>query len=295
MRPLCTFLSVAAALAAAPAAHAACALNIEPTLSRWALRADPFAAEPAEGRFEIAYVNNGDQPCEADVLLRVEGEPYGLKAAVPHRIDYAVIDNINGADITPRAGRSVRTLRGQTIRVEPGERLIRRYTFIVNPGPVAGDGSFEQTVFVDTQGRDGRPIAQKAVTLALEVTPAALIGLKGAFQRTQSGARIDLGDLTTGPKNLPVQVYVQSTRGYRITVSSQNGGQLRLAHGAWAVPYGLALGSTVVNLRGVGGSVEVSSAGVHNDSYPLAVVIGDVSARRAGVYSDLLTLTVAPL
>lgn len=301
-----TLLAAGAAAALATGAHAqgqpqggprpvGCQLQMQPTLHRWELRSDGLTGQPVSGQFEIAYVNTGAALCEADLILDLQGERYGLAGAGQARAPYDLTDMSNGADITPRSGSTVRSQRGETIQVPPGERLVRHYLFLAHPGPAKGDGAYEQLVLFQVQDPRGQPLGSQHITLALDLTPTALMGLKGAFQRTPSGARIDLGELSAGARDLMVQLYVMSSRGYRVSVASQNQGELRITSGgAWAVPYDLTVGPHAINLR-TGDSFQVTTPGAHDDSYPLGVVIGEVDGKRAGSYTDLVTFTVAAI
>ncbi|QBQ47556.1 hypothetical protein [Brevundimonas naejangsanensis] len=110
------------------------------------------------------------------------------------------------------------------------------------------------------------------------------------------GGRIELGELTEGGTNLPLQVWVKSTGGYRVVVSSRNKGRLVLAEdSSWWVPYRLSLNSRPINL-GIGGHVESrKGTGMNEDAYDLQLQVGETARRRAGLYSDLIELTVAPI
>jgi hypothetical protein len=45
---------------------------------------------------------------------------------------------------------------------------------------------------------------------------------------------------------------------------------------------------------GAGEYLDQTGQGYREDSLALGFVVGDTSARRAGLYSDVLTVTVAP-
>jgi hypothetical protein len=173
---------------------------------------------------------------------------------------------------------------------------MRRYRFEVDVDQLSQDGLFEQTVQFAFRSTDNRITVDKLVVLALNVQPSAVMGLRGAFTRTDGGGRIELGELAEGGTNLPLQVWVKSTGGYRVAVSSRNKGRLVLAEdSSWWVPYRLSLGNRPINL-GTGGQVESRKGpGLGEDAYDLHLQVGETARRRAGLYSDLIELTVAPI
>jgi hypothetical protein len=290
------------ATAQAPAgAPAGCALQIETQPSRWEISGfDPYASDVSHGSFELVFTNRGSAPCEGDVRVRSEG-PAGLSSARSLRtgseLNYVLIDEYAGTNLTPTGGVSRPLGRSEVLRIAPGDRVSRRYSLSVAVDRLTTDGLFEDEVHISLNARDGAVLAERLVVLALDVTPSAVMGLRGGFTRTEGGGRIDLGELQEGGTNLPLQLWVRSTRGYRVSVASQNRGRLMIAEGsgAWWVPYTLSLGDRPINLRGGGHLDSRRGTGDDEDSYAISVVVGDVSNRRAGTYSDLIELTVAPL
>ncbi|WP_313005426.1 hypothetical protein [Brevundimonas sp.] len=286
----------AASLTFAGAAQAACGLSLQPAQEQWVIRYNPFEDDSAQHQFDLALVNNGNSSCNGDIVLRVRGEVFGLsRVGASERVPYAVLDQRNGQDVTPRSGESPQGLRGRPeVQLTSGERGLERFSFVAVPQDGLSQGLYAQTVYLGVRARNGEMLAEKPITLALEVAPAAVMGLKGEFQRSRGTARIELGELTEGVKPLNTSLYVRSTGGYRVSVTSLNQGRLRQAGTDWYVNYGLKLGPRDMNLAAAH-SFDVTSPRSRNDDYPLTVRIGDVAGKRAGAYSDTLTFTVAAI
>lgn len=281
-------------LAMASAANAECRLTITAPQDYWVIRHDPYAQDVALSEFDLMLTNEGDSSCEGQIQTETLGEAFGMvRSDDVDRIPYALLDERNGTDVTPRAGASARRTSARPVSLAPGDRDLLRFSLLVSPDVTLGDGDYTQNLVFAVNTPDGMPLAERLVTVGISVPAAALMGLKGAVQRTSSGATIDLGELTEGRRSLGASLYVLSTRGYAIGVSSDNHGQLRLAASDWSIPYGLALGSEEVNLI-QGGEVRVASRRPRIDDYPLSIQIGDTSNRRAGEYSDTLRFTVSP-
>ena len=279
----------------APAAQADCALSIQPNQDQWLIPYDPFAGEAPQRQFDVALVNLGDSPCAGTLRVDLRGAEFGLSqigAADP--VAYALIDERSGSNITPRTGQSARRLNARPVVLGAGERTLIRFTFAADAQAPVSSGIYSQDAFIAVDAPDGAPIAERPVNLALNVIPAAVMGLKGEFQRVNGVARIDLGDLTSGARPLGTSLFVLSTGGYRVSVASSNDGRLRLGASQWYIDYALSIGTHRMNL-GAGDQFEVVSRRPRADDYPLTVEVGDVSTRRAGEYTDVLTFTIAAL
>lgn len=285
-----------ASLTIAGAAEAACNLAIQPGQEQWVIRYNPFEDDTAQQQFDLAMVNNGNSSCNGDIFLRIRGEVFGLsRIGASERVLYAVLDQRNGQDITPRSGESPNISRGRPeVQLTSGERALERFSFVVMPQDGLSQGMYAQTVHFGVKARNGEVLAEMPISLALEVAASAVMGLKGEFHRSGGVATIELGELTEGVKPLNTSLYVRSTGGYRVSVTSLNQGRLRQAGTEWYVDYGLKLGQRDMDLA-VARSFDVPTPTARNDDYPLTVRISDVAGKRAGAYSDTLTFTVSAI
>jgi len=282
------------------AVAAGCRLAIEPGSSRWTIESyDPFAGAAAYGQFQMAWTNQGDQPCEGEVVTELTAEAYGLRNPLSPSaglLRYGLVDESNGVDRTPYTAARGARHNGPLLRVEPGQRVVQTFGLLVDVEDLGGDGVYQQTVKFGLRRPNSVVVeAQRDVTLAINVRPSAVMGLTGTFQRRNGAARIDLGELTTGRTNDPVNLWVRGTRGYKISVRSENHGRLVQPGGDWAVPYALSLGGTTIDLANPVPFQSTPGDGLRNDTYPLVITVGRTDGQRAGRYSDLLTLTLAPI
>ncbi|MFN4041858.1 MAG: hypothetical protein ACK4I0_09365 [Brevundimonas sp.] len=278
-----------------PNAQPNCQLAFESGPDQWIIQFDPFADSEAARQFDLAVVNRGSGPCTGEVVVDTSGDPFGLAlSGDPQRLPYVLVDERGSIDVTPRTGESARRPGGRSFNLRPGEREILRFSFAVDPQSLLGAGLYSQNVFIGVNHPNGAPQTQKPVTLGVQVASTALMGLKGEFTRRGGLATIDLGDLTQGGRTLNTSLYVLSTGGYRVSVTSANAGRLRQGASDWFVPYGLAIGDRAMNLA-QGDQLEVVSRRPRLDDYPLSINIGSTAGRRAGDYSDVLTFTVSAI
>ncbi|TGX55228.1 hypothetical protein E5A73_04550 [Sphingomonas gei] len=117
--------------------------------------------------------------------------------------------------------------------------------------------------------------------------------MSGQYRRNGGQALVDLGELAEGIAPVPLQMTVASTRAYRLEFVSKNNGVLKMANADWSVPYQLMIGENTLSLAS---TANYNSAGTDptRDSLPMRFVIGSVAGKRAGLYSDLITVSIAP-
>lgn len=283
------------ALAGQASAQAKCNLTMETSSDQWIIPYNPLEDDVAVREFDLALVNTGATPCNGRFSVSLRGETWGLAQAIGSsvRVPYTMRDQQSGADLTPRSGVSG-SVTGQQNHVPKEGRELARIGVAVQPPANLAYGRYTQTAYISLVAANGDVHAERSVTLVLEAASAAIIGLKGEFTRENGIPTINLGDLSEGVRALNTSVYVHSTGGYRVSVTSQNLGKLRQAGTPWYIKYGLQMGARDVNLRAPY-SFDVVSAQARNDDYPLTVRIGDTSGKRAGDYSDILTFTVAAI
>ncbi|MNJ28833.1 hypothetical protein D3C77_233840 [compost metagenome] len=287
-------VSGALALAGQASAQAKCNLTMDTGSDQWIIRYNPLEDDAAVRDFDLALVNSGATPCNGRFQVALRGEPFGLGAPSTNvRVPYAMRDEQSGADLTPRAGTSG-SVTGSQIHVPKEGRELARIRVAARPPANLAYGRYSQTAYIALLAANGDVHAERPVTLVLEATAATVIGLKGEFIRQNGVPTINLGDLSQGARVLNSSVYVHSTAGYRMSVTSENLGKLRQAGTPWFIDYGLRVGTRNINLSAPD-SLEVVSSQARRDDYPLTVWIGDTTGKRAGDYSDTITFTVAAI
>lgn len=262
---------------------------------QWIIHHDPLASSQAVKQFDLEVVNRGDGPCTGVASVDLRGDPFGLaKEGETTRLPYSFIGEDGPIDLTPRTGQNQRRSESRPFNLRPGEREILRFTFSVNVTDALAAGLYSQTVYLGITHPNGSPWAERPITLGLRVASTALIGLKGEFTRSGGVANINLGALVEGDRSLNTTLYVLSTSGYSISISSANGGRLRQGQTEWYIPYSLGVGDRRIDLSRPS-QLDVVSMRRRFDDYPLSVTIGSTADQRAGDYSDTVTFTVAAI
>lgn len=287
--------ALCAAVFAPAAAQAACMLSIEPSQDQLVIRHNPLEASAVQGQIEINVVNRGDSECIGTLNASLRGEQFGLRSNTDTQvIPYQLVDEKSRNDITPLAGRSLQHQGGRAIRLMPGERSLELVSIAALTDDAVSQGRYTQSLDLTILGADGMILGTRPLTLGVDIVPAALIGVKGQLSRARGASSIDLGELEPGTKALPLTLYVISTGGYRVSVSSENQGRLKHEGAEWYVDYRLRLGRYDLDLRSPD-SFEIVSNRARFDNYPVRIEIGETAGKRAGGYTDTVTFTVAAL
>jgi hypothetical protein len=288
--------SVAAAQVGPPLSSADCRLRIDTGSSTWVVRGfDLFNNTAPLGTYSVTFINEGAGECHFAPIFRLDSQPYGLSAGQTNRIPYGLVDLYADFVATPLSGRSERSLTRRFVSLNANEQQIVQFQFSVPLDYLKDDGEFVQDVILEAEQSDGSVLGGRPLVVGVDVMPSARLGLQGAFEMNGSQVSVNLGSLVEGVAPVPLQLSVQSTRRYRINVRSQNSGSLRLGDSDWTVPYQVLVGDHRFALSG-GSSEQVygSGNGFRRETMPLSFIIGSTTDRRAGTYSDVVSIEVSP-
>lgn len=278
---------------AVPTRPTDCMVQVTTAPASWLIQGyDPYGSSLPEGTFSITFVNDGGTECRFVPLFDLSQPPFGLSKGTGKPIGYALVNLTDSQDVTPRSGRSLRTPSLRELILAPNESKTLLYKLVANRDDVREAGMFTQDVTIETQNRSFRSFGGTRLVLGLEVLPSARIGLAGAYSMSKGQAVVDLGELRTGVAPVPLQLRVNSTGSYDLQVVSANSGKLRLGSTEWTIPYTVSIGGDAVNLSGTSTLSGPTGAGYRREALPIQFVIGDVSDRRAGTYSDVISISV---
>ena len=277
--------------AAIPGAE--CLIRTSATPASWLIQGyDPFDGSIPEGTFGVTFVNEGTAECRFTPTFELVQPPFGLSKGTGKPIGYALLNLTDTQDVTPRAGRTQRNPSQRMLALSPNASRTLLYKLVADPDDVRNSGTFTQDVTLEAQDSSFRSLGGTRIVLGIDVLPSARIGLAGAYTMSDGQAVGDLGDLRPGVAPVPLQLRVASTGSYDLNVTSANSGRLRLGASDWYVPYSLAIGGNSINLTGARTISGKSNDGLRREALPIQFLIGDTSDRRAGVYSDVVSISV---
>ncbi|NIJ21593.1 hypothetical protein FHS95_003296 [Sphingomonas naasensis] len=278
------------------AARSDCALRIDGGATNWIIQGyDPFASSEPIAIYEAVFNNEGGAACVFDPVFVVSQETFGLSHdGGQGRVNYTLLDQFSNSNATPTSGRTIGRATQRPIVVRPHSQQLVRFQFAVDEDGLVADGLYSQRVTLIAEKRgQGEMLASRSLVLGVNVLPSAVLGLSGQYRRNGGQALVDLGELSEGVAQIPLQVTVASTRAYRLEFASKNNGLLKMADADWSVPYQLMVGESTLSLAS---TANYSSSGTDptRDALPMRFVIGSVAGKRAGLYSDLITVSIAP-
>lgn len=277
--------------AAIPGAE--CLIRANATPASWLIQGyDPFDGAIPQGTFGVTFVNEGTGECRFTPTFELDQPPFGLSKGTGKPVGYALLNLTDTQDVTPRAGRTQRNPTQRMITLGANASRTLMYKLVADPDDVRGSGIFTQDVTIEAQDESFRSFGGTRIVLGIDVLPSARIGLAGAYTMNDGHAVVNLGELQPGPAQLQLNLLVASTGSYDLNVTSTNSGRLRLGSSEWYVPYSLAIGGNSVNLTGARTISGTSNDGLRRDRLPIQFVIGNTSDRRAGVYSDVISISV---
>lgn len=273
-----------------------CQLHIDSISADWIIQGyDPFGNSDPLATFDVIFRNDGGAACTFDAVFVTDQEPFGLTNLTYNgRVAYTLLDTFTNVNATPLSGRTIASAARRPIVLPPNSQQVVRYQFAANDEGLTADGLYSQRLsLVAEQRGTGESLASRALIVGVNVLPSAVLGLSGQYQRNGSQAVVDLGELQDGVSGVSLQVRVSSTRAYRLEFASKNSGLLRLSDTQWSIPYEITVGNKTIALGGRG-QYESGGSNPASDVLPLHFVINGASGKRAGVYSDLLTISIAP-
>ena len=277
--------------AAIPGAE--CLIRANATPASWLIQGyDPFDGAIPQGTFGVTFVNEGTGECRFTPTFELDQPPFGLSKGTGKPVGYALLNLTDTQDVTPRAGRTQRNPTQRMITLGANASRTLLYKLVADPDDVRGSGTFTQDVTLEAQDESFRSFGGTRIVLGIDVLPSARIGLAGAYTMNDGHAVVNLGELQPGPAQLQLNLLVASTGSYDLNVTSTNSGRLRLGSSEWYVPYSLAIGGNSVNLTGAPTISGTSNDGLRRDRLPIQFVIGNTADRRAGVYSDVISISI---
>lgn len=290
-----TALMAQPSLAQAPATGPYdCTVTINSSPSSWILKDhDPFGNQIPEGTYGVTFTNIGTGDCQFTPIFQLDDPSFGLSNSEGQSVDFIILNLSEGSNATPRLTTAVRNPSLGELRLAPNESRTILYRLAVDPTDIQDDGRFSQNVTLEAQDPQFRTVGSTKIALGIDILPSARIGLSGAYTLEEGYARIDLGELRRGRAAVPLALRVESTGRYTITVTSTNSGRLRLGGSEWFIPYSLEIGGDSVELSGSTMVSSPSGTGVRQDSLPIYFFVGDTSNRRAGTYSDVISVAIS--
>jgi hypothetical protein len=252
---------------------------------------DPFAAADTAIAGRVTIENTGSVPC----VFEIAAQP------APAIVAHGPIPQFElrgpAGDVLAASGLGPKdTARAIRHPLAPGERAEIRVHLRLPAGQMLPPGRHELIFEVTLAeaggggGRDTRPLLDRGTLPAsLRIDDRIGLNIAGAgVART-----IDFGELRQGDSRR-VLIEARGNRNFLLEATSRNGGALSMdaPHQQWRIPYTLMLGGVRTQLPARAGPFAPTS--IAGQQLEVLFVIGDVAAKRAGLYTDELTIEIKP-
>lgn len=278
-------------LAAPSRASAACSGRIRSTDLAATLAYDGFAPLDATAIKDIRIDNTGSDDCA--YWLAFYRNP-AAPARLAERIVYEVRDAGGGTLLSDRPPTVAPERFLATGKIRGGQSDRVEYQWTILRGQVVAAGAPADSIDLRLfEAGTNTLLDTRALRLTANVIANVSINLAGAEVSSPHTHTMNFGTLETG-ESKSVQVQVRSNQRFRLDVASTHGGRMRQAppFDSWWVDYTATLGERTLHFPDSIGPFD--STTVNGLSMPFRVTIGDVSNKRAGVYRDEITITIAP-
>lgn len=264
---------------------------------------DPLSAVDTIKTFTITQTND----CGQGRSMRFGLANYGYEGVLPSetetqttRLQSAVVVTDSGIGQINLSQSSQRKLLSGFAISGTGQSETRTVSLRVPRGLTIP--ASERTFDLYLQGEERKPGGAGAnnpteslyriLPITLSLVESVSMTLPGAGASTT----MNFGQLETGARK-DVNVQINSTGPFRVTLASENNGALKLlgAAGNWTIPYAATLNGIPIAANAPITSPAPSGPLAGQVSWRFEVTVGDVAGARAGIYRDIVTLKVLAL
>jgi len=293
-------LLAGATFAAAPAS--ACEFRVEGDNALWnAGRYNPFVRDNVfEERF-LSVENTTNQDCNLTVSVTSPGLSRNVMKASDSTdsLRYSLYERSTGTPISADSGRGAGGFSSFSVPLRPFEKRQLRFGLNIPAGQLVEAANYSQALAFDFEDR--RTGERSTVNMGVEATvpPLASISLAGQVgARGRRAGFVNLGELTTGKRvtDRTVAIRTVGTSPYRVNVESENNGYLVRdgRNDDWKIDYMLFLDENPMFDTGGTGELRFNES-AQTRLISVAFQIGEADSVRAGTYSDVITISIAPL
>jgi hypothetical protein len=252
---------------------------------------NPYSPIEILDAFRLTIANVGSDKCRYAVLFRSRS----AQPKLGNTLSFAAV-TATGANLLTTASASSAPTLFLDAPLSPDATGTIEYQIQIPRGQFAAPGLYDETVDLELYAVGygdriyGRPLHNVPLMISYKVRAVLAVNLRGGgFAATMS-----FGSLEPGEQR-GVSIDVRGNSQYHLRVTSQNGGKLLLTPGfpgpEWAIPYTFAINGNAI---GVPATLPSQSATrpESDAAYDLLVTVGEVGAKRAGNYQDLITVEV---
>ncbi|MFJ6023067.1 hypothetical protein ACIQC9_00545 [Brevundimonas sp. NPDC092305] len=238
--------------------------------------------------FDVIIRNPGLESCLAGVILQPEGGGLKLGGAITYTLVHPA-GLQGGAQIGPFP-----------VQVPAAGEIKVSFVAELEVGAVVSPGSYEQRIGLSVFSGGDPIVTDRAMSLSTLVPARSQMSISGASSPGRGSIgmappAIDFQTLTTG-EEARVFINVWANTSVLVTLTSDHGGVMQHEDGPQlpAVPYTINLDGEPRSLATPTTISRTPPMSLSGASYPLTLRVGEVRGRYAGLYQDIITVSVDP-
>lgn len=294
--PISGMMAALIAVAATPAV--ACDAIMVEAPSDVRIDYDPFESARSITPASFAIESRADTTCSIDIaVVDLGGLP--MDEAMIADSGVRIRFQTGASDIPLAPTGKVGVWRAE---IQPNKRYRLAFAIVVIEDAVAAAGTHAERFSLEL--RDAGALvplhAPAPVSLKLSSQPRAqmnISGTAGSFGQGGTISRVDFGELVTNSEKRTF-LQVRSNTQARLTIVSENLGFLQhdtKSGSTDGIAYKAFLSGKEIDLTQVAQVFLTPPLNMSGTSLPFDLRIGEVGARRAGTYTDYLSINISPL
>ena len=283
----------------ATVAQAECEFRIEraeEALRTSAITYDVFNVDGISKQFDVSIrrIDKTESQCDIKVQVKKQGA-FNLVNSSQSSLTYRLL---------PATARTIydnKTVFMEQKNIDNNAIISFSYKILIPGEQFVSPGVYQDQLLLTVLKLNGSDddlsslYEQRKVVISTEVEPAARISFAGTQGRSQT---VDFGELSNGKTISPApQIVIQSTGHYLLKFSSENRGVLRheSAKSKWDIPYQAIIGNRPIKLTTETAILNYTEPStITGQRLPVSLSIPYVGDRPAGIYEDIIRVTIAP-
>lgn len=257
---------------------------------------DPFAAADSSIAYTLVVRNNSSTAfCDYGLVFRSPTLPAQM-GTTPNLITYTISSSSGGSNLIITTAFTVApALWIPVLNVARNTNVNVTYYVNVARGQVVPPATYTDPIEVWLYPLNGSGTAVTPRlhrdTLSVQRTVPTSISVNIAGGGTTT--TLDYGALTAGAVR-SVNIEARSNVNYQLSTTALNLGNLTLAppYSSWTIPYTATLGGSSLTLTGTTVLGPFGQTPYAGTTRTLAATIGTIGNKRAGIYSDEITITI---
>lgn len=252
---------------------------------------DTFKGTDTIDELSLSVRNTGDEVCGFVLAFRTPG----ATAVLGGKLSY-YLTNATGRPLLSDTAANL-SLDGRLSNLVPVRQSGDfRYHVVIPRGQFIAPGRYNSSIVLELYTARENALTNILVDSATlqiryDVLQSLSVNIKGAGIATT----LDFGELNKGSQK-SVMLQVRGNQFYRLEISSINHGVMALTPPVpgqrWSIAYEARLDQRLLDLQREASATHLSPSQTGEVSHNMLLTIGDVVAKRAGKYEDVITVKI---